>query len=269
MQSSAVFLALTCASPIWAEQSHFPYPTLIVSGAEAEQEWRRLRDAPGTPVILGSIDDFSNVADAFSPDYAEFHPHTPAEYIALSADLNHPSDLYASRQAEWDRYLEWLRENGDAADIAELEAYDPLALDDELIGRIPLFYPATITPIGYEDWQTNRPYDQVVIAILPTENSWEAPAYLRFGGWNENPSPEYHVAALRDWHDRYGAEPIVISTDVMELWAPRQPNTNEDGINLAIEHFHYDNDIVYQGVGSIGALAADRMRSTYWFFWWD
>lgn len=38
---------------------------------------------------------------------------------------------------------------------------------------------------------------------------------------------------------------------------------------LAREQFAFCEDIVYQGVGSIPALAKGLEQSTVWYFWWD
>jgi hypothetical protein len=38
---------------------------------------------------------------------------------------------------------------------------------------------------------------------------------------------------------------------------------------LAWEQYWYCLDIVDQGVGSVSALAATLLNSTYWYFWWD
>jgi len=81
--------------------------------------------------------------------------------------------------------------------------------------------------------------------------------------------PEIHVAALRHWFEAYGAEPTVMANDQMELWAPGRPTDIEAAKALAVTHYHYDADVVDQGVGTIAALAVDRMRAPYWYFWWD
>jgi hypothetical protein len=38
---------------------------------------------------------------------------------------------------------------------------------------------------------------------------------------------------------------------------------------LAREHFLYAPDIVWQGVGDVGELAAYLDNSPVWHFWWD
>ena len=46
-------------------------------------------------------------------------------------------------------------------------------------------------------------------------------------------------------------------------------NTPRTPFLLALEQYAYCNDIVDQGVGTIGALADGLMKSHNWYFWWD
>ncbi|HSG35259.1 MAG TPA: DUF4253 domain-containing protein, partial [Sphingomonadaceae bacterium] len=101
------------------------------------------------------------------------------------------------------------------------------------------------------------------------EHGWEVPAYLRWGGWNACPPPEVHVAALRSWNERYGAELVGISGDALNLRVSSRPQTKEEATELAFEQFYYCADIVDQGVGTIANLAATLEAQDWWFFWWD
>jgi hypothetical protein len=112
-------------------------------------------------------------------------------------------------------------------------------------------------------------HDRVHILLLPTRNGWEAPAYLRWGDWNACPPPEYHVAALRHWHQRFGAELVGINGDTMNVKARTRPKDREQSLKLARDLCGYCPDIVDQGVGSIAALAAGLMASDWWYLWWD
>ena len=105
--------------------------------------------------------------------------------------------------------------------------------------------------------------------MLPTQDPTEAPAYLRFGGWNDCPAPEVQVAALRSWRDRYGAVIASLTSDVLELHVDRPPATREAAMALATEQFFYCTDIVVQGTQTIPALAQTILGSRWWYFWWD
>lgn len=45
-----------------------------------------------------------------------------------------------------------------------------------------------------------------ILLLVHVEHSYEVPAYLEFGGWNDCPSPELQVAVLREWHKEYNAQ---------------------------------------------------------------
>jgi hypothetical protein len=92
---------------------------------------------------------------------------------------------------------------------------------------------------------------------------------MHYGNWNDCPSPAYHVAALRSWRDRYGAELVGFNADTLNLRVSRKPPTREEALALAREHYFYCNDIVDQGVRTYRKLAAGLMESDWWFFWWD
>lgn len=107
------------------------------------------------------------------------------------------------------------------------------------------------------------------VLLIPTDDGTSVPAYLRWGGWNACPPPEYHVAALRSWRDRYGAELIGLSADVMNLRVTRRPSSREEALSLAREQYDYCSDNVDQGSGTLAGHAATLMASDWWYFWWD
>jgi hypothetical protein len=67
------------------------------------------------------------------------------------------------------------------------------------------------------DLRSGAPLPRAHIVILPTDDWTTIPAYLRWGNWNGCPAPEYHVAAFRSWRDRYGAELVGLSHDVVNI----------------------------------------------------
>ncbi len=107
------------------------------------------------------------------------------------------------------------------------------------------------------------------IALIPTSRIWEAPAYLRFGGWNACPTAEVQVAAFKSWHERFGAEVFAIAGDTVEMSVTRPPLTREGAIALALEQYVYCADVVDQGTQTIERLAAELLGAPVWFFWWD
>ena len=108
----------------------------------------------------------------------------------------------------------------------------------------------------------------VVLAEIPLKNPWEVFAWLPFGGWNECPANEEHMAVAKYWFETYGAFPALMTHDVLEYSLPA-PVSPERAMEVAWEQFTYCSDIVEQGVGTIGRLADGLMKSSCWYFWWD
>ena len=120
-----------------------------------------------------------------------------------------------------------------------------------------------------QDVLTGEPLAALYIGVAPTDDGTRVPAYLRRGGWNECPPPEYHVAAMRSWRDRHGAECVGINPETIDIRVARKPETRAEALALAREHSVSCNDVIDQGVKSSSARAADLMAHGRWFFWWD
>lgn len=109
---------------------------------------------------------------------------------------------------------------------------------------------------------------RIALVELPTEKPWEVPLYIPFGGWNECPLPEEHAAILKYWYEKWGAAPAAMTFDTIELVLP-SPIPEAEVWDVAKEHFAYTEDSVFQGTGTLGALADGLRKSDVWFFWWD
>ncbi|HVJ82938.1 MAG TPA: DUF4253 domain-containing protein [Planctomycetia bacterium] len=236
-----------------------PYERIEVPSAQAFARWDALRASrPDVwPVVVGGDEDLANIAGQFA--MTELPPPTAA--ITAAARLDHPQslwDLRAKEKANWRAYL---------------EAHPELGPEDEdyivPAGEWPAAPPPETGLTVAEDILSGRPLARVHILLLPTARSFEAPAYLKWGGWNECPPTEIHVAALRRWSADYGAELVGITGDVMNICVKRRPATREAAIALAREQYAYCADIVDQGVEDIATLAAALMSSDWWYFWWD
>jgi hypothetical protein len=233
------------------------FERVTVTGVDALAEWQRLKSAGrGWPVVVGDDEALERIADQFSmfdPQVSGVSigapPRAPAEIVEGAAGLRFPADLARWSGAYREEDLrspvgEW---PGDSA--AEVAQEDGLTVARNLL--------------------TGEAFERVHILLIPTRNDWEVPAYLRWGDWNACPPPEYHVSALRSWHDRYGAELVGINGDTMNLRAARKPAGRDEALALAHEQYRYCPDIVDQGTGTISALAATLMSSDWWYFWWD
>lgn len=121
-----------------------------------------------------------------------------------------------------------------------------------------------------QEWvSTFESEENITLALLPSLNGWEAPSHFGYGNWNDYPPVAEHVAILRHWQDAYGAELMVLTSDVVELSLPEPVRDPEVAKQAAIEWFAYSPDNVDQGVGSIRDLANALMGAWVWSSWWD
>lgn len=218
-----------------------PVEYVRVHGRDALRERDALRSRPGiTPVILGAPEDMALIQD-------------------ILADPG-PSAAEVIEEARSIDVEKWLQEQA-ASEDAESQPPPAEWPSGSASASIDLTVP--------KDALTRRPKKVVLIGLFPTANSWEAPAYLRYGGWNECPEPAVQVAFHKRWHERYGSVIACMSGDVIECIVERPPRTREAAMALAREQFLYCPDIVHQGVESMEALAALLLDGKTWYFWWD
>lgn len=111
---------------------------------------------------------------------------------------------------------------------------------------------------------------EVLVALMPAQASWEIPAVIGYGGWNDYPTPEDHVAILRYWNHRYGAELVAMTGKTVELTVRRPPRTRPEALALAWEYFVYNDGYYdYYGAEDITQLAAGLLGADTWIAWWD
>lgn len=226
-----------------SEVLNLPFDYIVVSGEDALEKCLKLREENKgkiTPVILGKYEDVK-----MQVEVASYEQETSKEIIDQSENYDAESLL---KQRKDD----------------DPEAYNYVELGD---------WPEILSPMtsitSNKDLLTGAYIDKVYIGLIPTEKSYEVPAYIKFGGWNSCPSPAEQVAILRYWYFQYGAQVISITSDIIECTVENPPETKEESIDLANEQFLYCSDIVLQGTGTISELAGSLYKSDYWFFWWD
>lgn len=121
---------------------------------------------------------------------------------------------------------------------------------------------------GFLDFRTPGRSEECILAKIPTNEPWEIFAWLPFGGWNDCPMPEEIMWLSKYFYERYNAIPAVMTRDVLEFSAPPVKDKNT-ALGVALEQFAFCQDIVFQGVNTIGRLAGGLMQSSVWYFWWD
>lgn len=220
-----------------------PFDYIIVSGEKSLKTCLELREeykGKYTPVILGTSEDINNLEYSI-----ENNKDSINDIIKKSKNYNAETII-----------KERLNEDSEYYNIVE-EGDWPAALD-------PI---QTIT--ANIDILSGEYLKEVYIGLVPTGNSYEVPAYLKFGGWNECPAPEEQVGILRYWYEKYGAQIISLTSDVLECTVSNPPKTKVQSMDLAREQYFYCPDIVFQGTGDISVLAGSLFNSEYWYFWWD
>ena len=217
----------------------FPFQLEFVPGRLALAE-RSSREGRGsTSILMGSPEDITLLKELM-----ETSERTVSEILALAESL----DIDA-----------WLleREKEDAEFYAAMS------------GPWPTFPPKGMELSVHLGQVGIKHKEQVLLGVFPTGNSWEVPAFLQHGGWNDCPEAHVHVALHRRWSRNFGSDIVSVTNDVVECCVERPPSTREEAMVLAREHFLYCTDIVNQGYGTVEALAAVLLKSKYWHFWWD
>lgn len=271
--------------------ANFPFKLIEVPGKDAMGKWQELKAmGQGAPIILGG-DHFENILSPFGPDEMppEYsRPQRSVQDVLLAAEhIKFPRDLIAKRKSEdasaramveamrddpnkWVPTIIQLDKEGHSHTLNRDEAIASMLGDrKEPLGEWPATSNEDPGLTVVTDILSGKPLEKVYVTVIPTDDWTTIPAYLRWGDWNANPAPEWHVAALRSWRDRYDIELVGLSFDTMNLQARKKPQSRDEAIALAREQYAYCSDLVDQGVGTISQLAKDLMANDWWFFWWD
>jgi hypothetical protein len=233
----------------WSEVARAPRGPILAfacAGKDAIAWWNTLRPHASTigyPILLGTDEDVNRLREALG-------------YAVRERGVVDPVDPQA-----------WFK--GRASELVDgLEPDERADFETSIHGPWPSLSPSTsfLIPI---DRRKNKPHERIWIAVVHVAYPWEAASAIEFGAWNACPTPEEHVAVMRYWSERWGAEPVGIAADTVEMLVARPPTSRDDALALANEQLAYCEDIVTQGVGTVEALAATLVDGKTWFFWWD
>ena len=221
-------------------------PLLKCSGTEALRLWNELRaivnDTKLWPIIIGDKEALQELEERLAPGF--FDEDITTDHILTAATGIDPTKWFAERPADNSFY--------------EIEKGDWNNNEQ----------PTNLIKINI-DTLRGQPLPEVYIVLVPTVNSWEVPAYLRFGCGNNNPDSEEHVAILKHWYNNYGAELVsAYKVAYLELRATNPPTNKKKSMELAQEQFVYCPDHTHE-LGSLSALGSMLYRSSTWYFWWD
>ncbi len=197
------------------------------------------RNAGFTVIMLGGKEDVDGLVEN-----RECSKICAEDYLRLAANVD---------------VQEWLKQQVEA---------DPECYQSEP-GAWPLEVPDAGKISARWEVLSQKPKRAAYLAKIPTPRNWEASAYIGMGGWNACPDAAVLTAFSNRWYERYGAEVVSITHDVMEFSVARPPVSKEAAVELAKEQYIFCSDIVDQGVGDVSTLAATLLNSKYWYFWWD
>lgn len=241
---------------------------LSVHGSQAIALWKRLREIVTStdhwPVLVGKDEDVGMLREEVQESY-----HETLKEILQAANAIEPSNWFIRKQRDViDEVLEF---GGDIYKGAPQG--ESTEIRDEYRGILRGPWPRQCEPshdfIIPLDVLTHEPHAKVYIALIPTSVCWQVPGHLRFGSFNECPSPVEHAALMKFWLEQFGAEVVGITYDTVEMMVRRPPTDKIGALRLAKQQYLYCSDIVDQGTGTLEALAATLLGASAWFFWWD
>ncbi|MER5311727.1 DUF4253 domain-containing protein [Streptomyces sp. NPDC002773] len=180
----------------------------------------------------------------------------PADVVAelKAARLREMIDIYVPPRGDADR-----------REIAEWELFlDPVAVAAELSAA-----PRETVPDRLRRGYGKEP---VWLTFVEAAASYELPALLprliSTPNWSGHPDrellPADHVAVLRHWHERYGAEFFSADSASLHLVVARPPRTPGERAEAAVEQYVYCPDL-----GDPWLVGNGQAGATEWAFWWD
>lgn len=251
----------------------FPYELFEVKGSDLAEIWKKLQNRPDTtPVVLGQIINFKRIADnVASLGEGNNRKIRIKKTVAAAGSLQHPQSVFKLQQnliydarEKYARKIAHLEkdDNKNFLDIFKQSIHES---DTAEIGTWPKKMPAERK---FDFGHFVDPASSAYVALIPTKDQSEIPAFLGFGGWGSCPADEYHISALRSWKKRYGAELISLGSDSLQLKISKRPGSKKEALELAKEHYAYCKHIVDPNSSTVSDLAAKLMQSDEWFFWW-
>ncbi|TKJ87037.1 hypothetical protein PaeCFBP13512_18970 [Paenibacillus sp. CFBP13512] len=110
--------------------------------------------------------------------------------------------------------------------------------------------------------------DEWIQLPLPAGKEYTAPLMVPMGGFNECPVPLLQASLFQYWQTKYKAIPIVVDESMWILQAHSRPQTDQEALQLAQEHFIFCS-YVLESFDSIGEYASYLQEQEFWYFWWD
>jgi hypothetical protein len=151
------------------------------------------------------------------------------------------------------------------------QAYAAMWEGSELVHEQLVATEASTEPFQLDrEWAQDRieDGDSLVVLNLPQERGHEAPLWIPMGGYNECPLPVYQSVIFKHFQEQYGASILAVTGDTWVLQAKRRPQTAEEALQLAKEHFIFCQ-YVLDDQQTLGHYADYLLKQDVWYFWWD
>ncbi|HAP77258.1 MAG TPA: hypothetical protein DCR14_14380 [Acidimicrobiaceae bacterium] len=229
--------------------------------------WSELVDVyPSTglwPLVLTSLPDFGGTGEAGRPWLSnEFDlPADPAAADDVTAD--------AAFAEEWSLVVPT-----DAADPSWVaEVLGPFTTEVPTLAPASMECAGAATALADEsqmaaDFSTSG--GDAYIGLVATHRPADALMAMGYAGpANYTSDLANYTSMLRSWEDRFGAYIAVVGFADITVVMERPPSDDEALSHLAAEVYAICPDVVWQGVGSIPALAGEIASSGQLFCWWD
>jgi hypothetical protein len=261
--------------------SNLKFKRIETIGQTAMEDWNKLKsEGKGWPVIIGNNRDLLRFAREYG---REFNSKVFANIIDEADTIQYAQILKDLFDVETAPILESLRnhlllpddqlpilkeldENDDLIALSPQEVRKSIQADlDKERPSVGEWPDSDVTEIDGKDIYSQLDATKQHILVIPVGDGAKAIAYLQWAGVNACPETKFHVAALKSWQDRYGAELVGLTTDSIYIHVNRRPETRSEALKVAREHFYY----CPPEEATLSQMASAIMKSDWWFFWWD
>lgn len=222
------------------------------------------------PLFIVPDDNISEMMEM----YMEEGEHgTLAQYVAHGIEqLESLNKLEVFRQIAGFNFQFWElpEEEKNVANLSFDEIYSIFrkGWDSDLVDETIIDSDSVAESLADQEWLPNPIEGDCISLQLPLSESYLSPLWVPMGGYNECPAPIMQAAIFREWFAQYGAVPILVTADSWALKVDRTPQSDEEALALAREHFFFCS-YVLETEGSLGQYAAYLKKQKIWHFWWD
>ncbi|MDR1086042.1 MAG: DUF4253 domain-containing protein [Deltaproteobacteria bacterium] len=111
---------------------------------------------------------------------------------------------------------------------------------------------------------------ELILVKIPTDNSWELPAWLPMGGFNDCPEPTAQVAVTKYWQNKYSVVPALVTSEGWDFHVPSDIDDYDGALELVKEQIYFCPSLLGFGPSQYqpGDLAALLVTSEFWSFKW-